>query len=203
MAITNYSELQTSVENWIDSTAHTSRVPEFISLGENRIYRELRIRTMETALSVTIASGVAAMPSDYVELKHARISGSPDKPLLKQSAEWIYRNYPTRSSDSVPKYIGEDGDNFIFGPYPDSTYTIVGTYYARPTALSDSNTTNWFTNNAPDILLSASLVEAWEYIGNDKEREYWEMRYQNAKRMIQKEDNKRKVSGSPLMSVAN
>lgn len=203
MSIANYSELQSAVEAWLDSSAHTSRVPDFITLGENRVYRELRIRTMETALSVSVSGGVAAMPSDYVELKHAAISGSPNQPLLKQTAEWVFRNYPTRSADSKPKYIAEDGDNFIFGPYPDTTYTLVGTYYARLAALSATNTTNWFITNAPDILLAASLVEAWEYIGNDKERDYWEIRYQNAKRMIQKEDNKRKISGSPLMTVAN
>ena len=69
MSIANYSDLKTAVANWLNRSDLTSYVSDIVMLGEAKIYRELRIRAMETALSDTIASGVIAVPSDYIEMK--------------------------------------------------------------------------------------------------------------------------------------
>jgi hypothetical protein len=167
-------------------------------LGESRIYRELRIKTMETALSGTISSGVMSLPTDYVELKSAYVDGTPIAKLQRQSIDYIYEKYPYRSSTGKPKFIGREGTNFIFGPYPDSGYTVKGIYYARLPSLSISNTTNWFTINAPDILLWASLCEAEPFLKNDERSVVWEAKYQSAKAAIEAEDDKEQYSGSPL-----
>lgn len=201
--ITNYTELSTAVENWLDNTDQTSRVPEFITLGENRIYRQLRIRAMETTLNVTMVNAVATIPTDYAQLKHARISGNPTYPLEKKDAEWILRKYPTRQSEHRPFFIAEDIGNFIFGPYPDTNYTVLGTYYKRLAALSGSNLTNWFTDYAPDLLLHAALAEAWEYIDEDRKRDYHEGKYQTIAASIELEEKRQRKSGSPQRSVAS
>lgn len=201
MAINTFSTLKTAVQNWIDRTNVADRVDEFIALGEARIYRELRIRAMEKALSDTIASGVIAVPSDFRALKHAYVSGTPVVRLQQATAEFIIENYPTRSSTTKPKYIAQDGGNFIFGPYPDSAYTINGTYYAALTALGTGNETNWFTTNAPDLLLFAALTESEAYLINDERIILWEQRFQQSKNAIQKED-RRSLRGS-LRSEAN
>lgn len=197
MSIASYSELKTAVANWLNRSDLTSYIPDFITLGENRIYRELRIRTMETALSETIASGVVAVPSTYVDLKFAYINSSPTTKLQRRTAEFIYEKYPTRSSEGTPHFIAREASNFIFGPYPDSAYTVKGVYYARLTALSDSNTTNWFTTNAPDILLWASLAEAEPFLKNDARVALWAAKYEAAKQGIQMEDKREEHSGSP------
>lgn len=203
MAIDSYSTLQTAVSNRLHRTDLTSLIPDFIALGEARIYRDLRIRCMETALSSTIASGVIAVPTGYVELKHAYIDGSPSGKLTRKNADFIYFNYPTRSADGKPKYIAREADNFIFGPYPDSAYTVKGIYYKRLDALSDSNTTNWFITNAPDILLFAALYEAADHISNDAAMMKWDQRYNQVKDRIQSENDAEEFSGSPLsMSAA-
>jgi hypothetical protein len=202
MAISNYSELQTAVGNWLNRSDLTSYVPDLIMLGEARIYRKLRIRAMETALNSTIASGVIAVPATYVELKSARIDGTPVQPLTRTSVDNIYHKYPTRSADGMPNQIAREGSNFIFGPYPDSTYTVKGIYYARLTPLSVSNTTNWFTANAPDLLLWAALAEAEVFLKNDERTIVWEAKYQAAAKDVQDEDSKENNSGSPLYARA-
>lgn len=203
MAINSYSTLQTAVINRLHRADITILVPDFIALGEARIYRDLRIRCMETALSSAIASGVIAVPTGYVELKHAYIDGSPSGKLTRKNADFIYFNYPTRSADGKPKYIAREADNFIFGPYPDSAYTVKGIYYKRLDALSDSNTSNWFTSNAPDILLFAALCEAADHISNDAAMMKWEQKYNQVKDRIQSENDAEEFSGSPLsMSAA-
>lgn len=202
MAITNYSTLQTAIINRLHRAGLTSLVTDFIALGEARIYRDLRIRCMETALSSAISSGVVAVPSGYVELKYAYIDGSHTGKLTRKTAEWIYFNYPTRSADSQPKFIAREADNFIFGPYPDSGYTVKGIYFKRLDALSDSNTTNWFITNAPDILLYASLVEAADHTANDAAMMKWEAKYNQIKDRIQRENDAEEFSGSVLSVTA-
>src|SRR5687767_15309237 len=105
MSISTYAELQTAVANWINRSDLTSYVPDLIMLGEKRIYRELRIRAMETALSSAISSGVLAVPSDYVDLKSARIDGTPVQPLTRKSVDSVYHKYPLRSSQGRPVVI--------------------------------------------------------------------------------------------------
>ena len=41
MSISSYSELKTAVENWLDHTLYTSRVPEFIAIFEAGANRRL------------------------------------------------------------------------------------------------------------------------------------------------------------------
>lgn len=196
MSITSYSELQTAVASWINRSDLTASVPDFIMLGERRIYRDLRIRTMETAFSSAIAAGVVALPSDYVELKFAYIDGSPVRRLERRDVGFIYEKYPTRSSVGTPSFIAREGSNFIFGPYPDSTYTVKGIYYARLPSLSVSNTSNWFIVNAPDVLLWATLAETEPFIKNDERTALWEAKYQAAKQSVENEDRRENQSGS-------
>jgi hypothetical protein len=205
MSITTYAELSQAVENWLHRDGDTdieTRAPEFIRLGELRIYRDLRIRAMETSLSSAIASGVVAVPTGYIDMKFAYLNTTPVTKLQRKDAEWIYYNYPTRSADSQPKFFAREGENFIFGPYPDSaSYTMKGIYYKRLDALSASNTTNWFMTNAPDLLLWAALAEAEPFVMNDQRATMWEAKYEMVKSRIQREDDQEDFSGSPLTST--
>lgn len=202
MSIASYSELKTAVGRWLKRSDLTDYLGDFVTLGESRIYRDLRIRPMETALSTAISSGVVAVPSGYLDMKHAYINGTPVQKMQRKDPEWIYQNYPTRSSDGKPLFFAREGENFIFGPYPDSAYTVKGIYYKRLDALSDSNTTNWFTSNAPDLLLYASLCEAEPFVKADARLAQllpiWEAKYNEIKGQIQRRDNNEEFSGSVL-----
>ena len=198
MAITSYSELKTAVANWLADDTLTSYIPDFITLAEARIYRELKVRQMETALSSAISSGVIAVPSGYTEMKFVYVDGSPIKPLERVNLEALYSRYPTRSADGKPSVFAREAENLIFGPYPDSTYTIKGVYYKKLTALSDANTTNWLITDAPDLILFASLVEARDFIHDDERVARWEGRYANAAGMLETQDKNEEFSGSVL-----
>lgn len=203
MSLSSYSDIKSAVGNWLNRDDLSTYIPDFIALGEDRIYRDLRIRAMETALSETTASGTISVPSGYLELIHAYVDGSPVQPLQRQTAEWIYQNYKLRTSTGKPLFIARDAGTFIFGPYPDANYTIIGTYYARLSALSDSNTTNWFTSNAPSIILWAALLEAEPFLQNDERIATWQSKYEQVKENIFVEDQREKYSGSPLRSTVS
>ncbi len=193
--ITNYATLQTAIANYLARDDLATFLPNFTQNCEAKLYKELRIRAMETALSGTISSGVLAVPNDYVELKYAYITTSPVQFLSRITAEKLYENYPVRSGASVPQVISREAGNFIFGPYP-GAYTIAGVYYARLASLSASNTTNWFTTNAPDVLLYGSLLEAELFIANDQRIPLWKAAYDIALKAIKDEDRREGMSGS-------
>ena len=76
---------------------------------------------------------------------------------------FFYRN--GRPSESgQPVFFTMTGDNFVFGPSPDTSYSAELLYYAAPDFLSDSNTSNTFLVTAPDALLYASLDPVWQII---------------------------------------
>lgn len=198
MSITSYSELKTAVANWVARDDLTTYIPDFITLGESRIYRELRVRQMEAAISSTISSGVISTPSGYVEMKHLYIDGSPARPLDRVDITEIYNKYPTRSTDAKPHVYAVDAGSVHFGPYPDSAYTVKGTYFKKLDALSDSNTSNWLITDHPDLILAASLVEAIPFIHADDRLMVWEGKYQAIKNSLMLADARERYSGSPL-----
>jgi len=200
MALSTYADLQTAVTNWLHRADLTSIIPDLILLGEIRIFREVRCKPMESALSVTISSGVATVPSDYLELKNAYISGSTVSPLRRGTSDYIYTRYPTRSSDAKPRYIAREGSNFIFGPYPDSGYTVAGIYYASPTSIQSS--ANALFVAYPDLYLFAALCEAAPYLLEDPRVPLWEQKYASIKESIRQKEFMEDGSGSGLEVVA-
>ena len=199
--ITTWATLKTEVANQLNHTNLTNDVPFFIQLAEFRIYRELRVRQMETVLNSTMSSGQIAVPSGYRSLKFAYIDGTPVQKLERKDAEWIYHNYPTRSASSKPFYIAREGGNFIFGPFPDSAYTVKGVFYKQLDLLSDSNTSNWLITDAPDLIYFAALCEAKPWLGDDERIAIWERKYEVVKQRVQLADNAEEFSGGPLAAT--
>ena len=115
MALTTYAELKTAVAAWMDvsTSALSTTIDDLITVAEARIFREVRTRDTEAVLSGTIAAGVIAVPSDYIALKFAYLNTSPSQILERRDAEWIYSQYPIRSSAGRPKYIARESGNFI------------------------------------------------------------------------------------------
>lgn len=70
------------------------------------------------------------------------------------------------------------GEVFIFGPYPDSTYTMQGTYYSQAALLSGSNTTNWMVLKAPTMLHAACMIKAQPFIRDTDAIAMWEPIYE-------------------------
>lgn len=195
MSITTYQELQTAVSNWLHRSDLSSYTADFITLGESRINSSLRVQAMET--STTIAATSAALPSDYIEMKDAFISSTtPYYDLERKNAEWIYSKYPDRASTGIPKFIARDRTNFIFGPAPDSAYSVTVVYYKHLSALSGA--TNTVFTTYPGLYLFAALAETAPFLKDDKRVALWEAKYQELFKRVQDEDDREDFSGSIL-----
>lgn len=201
MSISSYTELKASVVGWLHRSDLSSVAGDFIALGEWKINRMLRVSAMEADLSVVIAAGVAALPADYVSMKFAYIDGTPVQVLSRKTAEQVIRMFPTRSSNDKPIAYARQGTNLVFGPYPNSAYTVKGVYYKRLPPLADSNLTNYFTASAPDLLLYAALMEAAPYMKGDERIPVWQAKFTEALGQVQGETDREEISGGPLVAV--
>lgn len=177
MAFNTYSDLKAALANWLARSDLAAYYDDLITLGERRLARELRIRGIETDLNVVMSSGVATVPSDFSELKYAYLDGTPTHPLEVKDAQWIFRRFPNRSGSGISEFIGVDGNDFVFGQYPDSDYTVKGKYYFKPVILSPANATNEWTTHADDALLMASLAESAPFLKHDSRIPMWEAKY--------------------------
>lgn len=198
--ITSYATLKTSIAAFLHRDDLTAIIPELIFDAETRIYNDLRIKAMEAAFSGTTSSGTIALPSGFLEWKWLYADTTNRQKLERRDYEWMVQTYPTATG--TPKYFDRVGEYLKFAPEPDSNTDLVGAYYKRLDALSDSNTTNWFITNAPDLLRNAALCEAAPYLADDERIALWEGKYQAAKARIERTDKREAFSGSNLSARA-
>ncbi len=199
MAFTNYSALKTTVANYLGRTDLTTQIPDFITLAETRLARELRTRQMLKSATSSMTSGDAkvALPTDFLEVRDLYIRGNPRMPVTYLAPSAFTRD--ARADESgLPVYYTVLASEFLFAPIPDGTRTLEILYYAKPAVLSDSNTSNVFLANYPDALLYGALLEAEPYLINDARVQLWVSLYDRAINSISSADEGSEYSGVPL-----
>jgi len=204
MSLATYSDLKTTVANYLARTDLTTQIPDFIRFAELRLRRELRIRQMLKSVTTTTTGGdpTVALPSDFLEARDFYVSTNPIQPLTYASPAIFSRNTNTTQSGKPLNYTILASE-FKLSPVPDSNYTLEMLYYASPTFMDDSNASNAFMANAPDALLYAALLEAEPYLMNDARINTWGSLYDRAITTLSKSDEASQYSGVPLsMSYA-
>lgn len=199
MSFATYSDLQTSIANYLARSDLTSIIPDFITFAENRLRRELRIRQMLKSVTTSTVSGDATVeiPSDLLEIRDFVVMTNPIQPLSYSSPSAL-SNDPRTSEVGVPKSYTILASEFQLAPAPDGVYTLKMLYFAAPTYLSSGNTSNVFLTKAPDALLYASLIEAEPYLMNDARINTWGTMYDRAISSLTKSDEEGQYSGVPL-----
>lgn len=155
-----------SVANWLNRS--DLPVAEILSEAEAFIYERMRVREMQAVATLTFAAGTSSadLPGNFLD----PISYLPHgwgQPLLYVHEETLR---PSRD---------EDG-NLFKSPTP-SRWTVIGEtahvdvelegdfsgqlmYYARPIALSASNTVNWLTLRYPRLLRTVCMGIGYEHM---------------------------------------
>jgi hypothetical protein len=199
MAFTNYSDLKTTVANYLGRSDLTTQIPDFIRLAETRMARELRTRMMlkSATTPMVAADAKVALPTDFLEVRDLYIRGNPRMPVSYLSPSAFTRD--ARADESgKPFYYTVLAAEFLFAPVPDTAYTLEILYYGKPTVLSDSNTSNVFLANYFDALLYGALAEAEPYLINDARVQMWISMYDRAVNNINESDEGSEYSGVPL-----
>jgi len=202
MAITNYTDLQSTIADYLARTDLTTQIPLFIQLAENRLRRDLRIRPMLKVVTTSTTAGdpTVSLPSDFLEMRDIHIESSPIQTIVYQNPSNFFRNTKASTADSgAPKFYTVMGSEFQFAPIPDSAYTLKMVYYAAPTYLGTSNSSNAFVANCPDLLLYASLGEAEPYLMNDARVATWAQLYDRGLNSLTISDDAGENPSAPMV----
>ena len=203
MALGTFTELKDAIADWLDRSDLTDRIPDFITLAEARLNRDLRIRPMEVRSSMETTAGQRYfnLPGGYLQMRNMQINSNPITPLEYITPEMLDRLYGSDTTGK-PKAYTLIGDEIQLAPIPDSTYTLEMAFYEKFTALGDGTsgtvTSNWLTTNAPDVLLYGALLEAEPFIKNDERIALWLNAFNSAIRKVQDADAKDRHSGSAM-----
>ena len=124
MALTSYTELKTSIANWLNRRDLTTEISDdFIKLVEADFNSKLRVRKMIAQTSFTIDSETEALPTGFLQVRDIYIlSGSTKYPLRYMTPPQMDQVRGT-SRTGLPLAYTILGDTFRFMPKPDSSYT--------------------------------------------------------------------------------
>jgi hypothetical protein len=179
MAFTTYSSFVTTVESYLARTDLTTVIPDFIQMAQLRMSRDLRTEAMLKVATTTPTDSKVAFPSDFLELREMHFQGNPPIVLEFQSPDLFFRNGQTSLSGRA-HYFTMLGTEFQFAPTQDTDYTIQILYYAQPTFISSTTSSNLYLAYYPDALLYATLAEAEPYLMNDPRVQTWSALYDRA-----------------------
>jgi hypothetical protein len=202
MALTTYSELKTSIGDWLNRSDLTSAIPDFISLAEAQIERNLRTRQMIVRSTAYITTEYAATPDDFLETKSFKLNTNPPTPLQFETIDSMDNLSVVYTASGKPAYFSVVGNQFRFVPIPDTSYTGELTYYAKLSKLSASNTTNWLLTAAPDVYLYGALMQAAPYLQDDARITTWAALYKNGLEEVKTSDDRGSSSGGVLITRA-
>ncbi len=171
-----YTELVQKIRDYteVDANVLTSTIIDgFIENAEFKILREVdsdNNRRYATANLIT-SDRFISRPAGLLIVRSAQIvdsdgSSQPNNRDFLQFRDTSFMSEfnPTEAT-GVPKYYSLwDEQNIVVAPTPDATYEIQLNYILKDPGLSATNTTTYISQNFPNGLLYACLVEAYGFL---------------------------------------
>jgi hypothetical protein len=194
MALSNYTELQASVADFLNRSDLTSVIPDFIKMTESELNRVLRTREMSVRTRAPVSGQYVKLPVDFLGMRNIELLTEPVTVLEYRNLQNLDAH---RAADSTgkPLFYSIMQNNIEFAPVPDSEYTLEIVYYQSLPALAD-NTTNWLLDAHPDIYLYGSLMQSAPYLQADERISIWAGKFQQILEQLKTSDEKARFSGT-------
>lgn len=200
MSLSTYSELKISVANYLNRSDLTDVIPDFITLTENRLNRELRVRANMVRATTTTTSGTAFydLPSDLIELRNITYdTSSSSYALTYLSPESSSREYGS-TGNGFPRAYTNLGKNIKLAPTPDGAYTININYFQKLNSLSDSVTSNDVLTEFPDLYLFGSCMEGAIYLNDTEQTQRFASIFQATLDEVKRSEEAARYSGTVM-----
>ena len=183
--ITNRQTLETALKNWLnrEDSDTLERIPEFIQLAEQRIFRRLRCRTNEALASGAIAITADALlvpePTDFAEVKIFLNGSLYDGDQLTVKTDQAYYNRDERDKVGEVSYYtrvpAQSGASYVLWPYggivDGDQYNLW--YYQRQVLGTGGTDTTKTLTEASGLYLYGALIEAAPYLKFPEELSVW------------------------------
>jgi hypothetical protein len=183
-----YTTLLEDIGTYAERTdaAFLGQRSRFVMLAENRIASEVRGLGSINIVSANLTPGnpVLVKPERWRETVSFNVKvgiNQESKLLPTRSLQYLKTFSPNSDKTGEPRYYGDyDYTHFLIAPAPDDDYAFELVYYERPVPLSELNETNWFTENCPQLLLYACLLEAQPFLKQDARTQQFQALYDRA-----------------------
>ena len=196
MSVTNFTNLKSSIADFLNRDDLTSVIPTFISLAEADMNRKLRHWRMERRSNAVLDTHYSALPDDFLEPVRLQITGdNPSRLELITHGEMMDKREASNTAATPRFYTFTDGTIEVY-PTPDQAYTLEMVYYSSLDALTSSNASNWIITYHPDAYLYGALTHSAPYLAEDARTQTWATLFQNAISGINMEDDKVKAGGA-------
>lgn len=171
------------------------QIPRLINLAERRIARELKIQGFINVVTAQLLADnpVVTKPDRWRDTVSMFIGTGTNNDtrsaLFTRSYDYLRSYWPDATQTGEPLFYSDyDYNHWLVAPTPDADYPIEILYYQLPPLLTEEAQTNWLTENAPEILLYATLLEATPFLKNDERIPVWQNMYDRAAAMLNGED---------------
>jgi len=194
-----FDQLKSNIADWLNRADLTAVIPTFISLAEARLNRQLRTTNQYTRADISTSDQYLSMPSDFLEMRHLRMTSPKERDLVEIAAhqinEYTDTDFVSSLSDSHPRFFVY-GQSLRIIPTPSESITYEMFYYSTIPPLGTTNTSNWVSNSHSDAYLYYSLAQAAPYLGEDERTQIWQANADRAVAEIQASDDRRRNKGS-------
>ena len=188
-----YDELKTKIRDYteVSSTVLTDTIVNgIIEDAEFRVFRDVDSDSNRKYVTAQLVSGTRFIttPSDLLIIRSAQIvdsdgvGASNNRDFLQYRDTSFMSEFNPAESTGVPKYYSNwDQNTVVVAPTPNATYTIQLNYILKPETLSSTNTITYLSQNFPNGLLYACLVEAFSFLkGPNDLLQLYEGKYKQA-----------------------
>ena len=203
--MSTYNDLKaqiTAYANKTDSVDFINATPFFISMGQERIWRELKTlgyERVEEIKNFTSGSAIIEKPANWVETISI-VYGTTDSPFIKsivlfpRSYEFCINYWPNAddSNDSNPPLFytdrqkqqeggaGTPYEAIFISPTPAKAFKYQLTYLRRVDLITNDNQQNILTEYYADLLFYSCFLEALIYLKDDPRMQVYQGLYQQA-----------------------
>jgi hypothetical protein len=169
-----------------------AQLPRLINLAERGIARDIKIQGYIVPVTTTLAAGISTLikPDGWRQTVSMFYGvGQKRTPLYPRSLEYCRAYWPDPTQTSAPLFYADyNYGNWLFAPTPDQTYNAEILYYSLPPLLDPTNTTNWLTDFAPELLEYRAFWEMSLFIRAPDDANVWQQKYTSALEAINTED---------------
>jgi len=200
MSIGNYAELQTAIANFMARSDLTSQIPDFITMAESRMSRELETREQEKRSQATLTAGdeYILLPNDFREVREVKINASPTRVLSYYSPSALDSMYSS-NGQGMPEGYSIVGLEMKLRPIPDSAYTSEIVYIGSLPNISAVTTPTLFIRS-PDLYLYGALAEGYAYLLDEARAAQYDQKFTRILEEI-KVDEQRSHYGTGSLTI--
>mgnify|MGYP000539547100 FL=1 len=200
MSIGNYAELQTAIANFMARSDLTSQIPDFITMAEARMSRELETREQEKRSQATLTAGdeYILLPNDFREVREVKINASPTRVLSYYSPSALDSMYSS-NGQGMPEGYSIVGLEMKLRPIPDSAYTSEIVYIGSLPNISNITTPTLFIRS-PDLYLYGALAEGYAYLLDEARAAQYDQKFTRILEEI-KVDEQRSHYGTGSLTI--